>query len=69
MNELIYEKIGEVNSRAEADIIESFLETEGIDGVRLRIRLTFGLYNGIRSRPNICPQRAGGTGTRIVERI
>ena len=31
MDELKYEKIGEANSRAEADIIESFLEAEGVD--------------------------------------
>ena len=31
MDELKYEKIGEANSRAEADVIESFLEAEGID--------------------------------------
>lgn len=31
MDELKYEKIGEANSRAEADIIESFLKAEGID--------------------------------------
>ncbi|MBK7319651.1 MAG: DUF2007 domain-containing protein [Anaerolineales bacterium] len=31
MDELKYEKIGEANSRAEAEVIESFLEAEGID--------------------------------------
>ncbi len=31
MDELKYEKIGEANNRAEADVIESFLEAEGID--------------------------------------
>ena len=31
MDTMKYEKIGEANSRAEADIIESFLEAEGID--------------------------------------
>jgi hypothetical protein len=31
MDKLKYEKIGEANSRAEADVIESFLEAEGID--------------------------------------
>lgn len=31
MDELTYEKIGEANSRAEAEVIESFLEAEGID--------------------------------------
>ena len=31
MDELKYEKVGEANSRAEAEIIESFLEAEGID--------------------------------------
>jgi hypothetical protein len=31
MDELKYKKIGEANSRAEAEIIESFLEAEGID--------------------------------------
>ena len=31
MDKMKYEKVGEANSRAEADIIESFLEAEGID--------------------------------------
>jgi hypothetical protein len=31
MDELKYEKVGEANSRAEAEVIESFLEAEGID--------------------------------------
>jgi hypothetical protein len=31
MDELKYEKIDEANNRAEADVIESFLEAEGID--------------------------------------
>ena len=31
MDEMKYEKVGEANSRAEADVIESFLEAEGID--------------------------------------
>jgi len=31
MDELKYEKVGEANSRGEAEVIESFLEAEGID--------------------------------------
>jgi len=31
MDEMKYEKIAEANSRSEAEIIESFLEAEGID--------------------------------------
>ena len=31
MDELKYEKIGEANSRGEAEVIESFLQAEGID--------------------------------------
>jgi len=31
MDELKYEKIGEANSRSEAEVIESFLKAEGID--------------------------------------
>jgi hypothetical protein len=31
MDDLKYEKIGEANSRAEAEVIESFLKAEGID--------------------------------------
>jgi hypothetical protein len=31
MDKMRYEKIGEANSRAEGDVIESFLEAEGID--------------------------------------
>jgi hypothetical protein len=31
MDELKYEKVGEANSRGEAEVIESFLKAEGID--------------------------------------
>ena len=31
MDEMKYEKIAEANSRAKAEVIESFLEAEGID--------------------------------------
>jgi hypothetical protein len=31
MDKMTYEKVGEVNSRAEGDVIESYLEAEGID--------------------------------------
>lgn len=31
MDELKYEKIGDANNRAEAEVIESFLEAKGID--------------------------------------
>ena len=31
MNEMKYEKIGEANTRAEAEVIEGFLKAEGID--------------------------------------
>jgi hypothetical protein len=31
MNDMRYEKIGEANSRAEAEVIKSFLEAEGIN--------------------------------------
>jgi len=31
MDEMKYEKIADANSRAEAEVIESFLEAEGID--------------------------------------
>ncbi|MCE9647920.1 MAG: DUF2007 domain-containing protein [Chloroflexi bacterium] len=31
MSELKYEKIGDANNRAEAEVIESFLKAEGID--------------------------------------
>ena len=31
MDKMKYEKIAEANSRAEAEVIESFLEAEGID--------------------------------------
>jgi hypothetical protein len=31
MDELKYEKVGEANSRAEAEVIESFLKAEGIE--------------------------------------
>ena len=31
MDEMKYEKIAEANSRSEAEVIESFLEAEGID--------------------------------------
>ena len=31
MDEMKYQKIGEANSRSEAEVIESFLQAEGID--------------------------------------
>ncbi|MBI5944363.1 MAG: DUF2007 domain-containing protein [Chloroflexi bacterium] len=31
MDEMKYEKLGEANSRAEAEVVESFLEAQGID--------------------------------------
>ena len=31
MDNLKYEKVGEANSRAEAEVVKSFLEAEGID--------------------------------------
>ena len=31
MDEMKYEKVGEANSRAEAEVIKTFLEAEGID--------------------------------------
>ena len=44
MNELKYEKIGEANNRAEADVIESFLEAEGIDVALIEESVSYTSY-------------------------
>jgi hypothetical protein len=44
MDELKYEKIGEANNRAEADVIESFLEAEGIDVALIEESVSYTSY-------------------------
>ena len=44
MNELKYEKIGEANNRAEADVIESFLEAKGIDVALIEKSVSYTSY-------------------------
>ena len=44
MNELKYEKIGEANNRAEADVIESFLKAEGIDVALIEESVSYTSY-------------------------
>ncbi len=44
MDELKYEKIGDANNRAEADVIESFLEAEGIDVELIEESISYTSY-------------------------
>ncbi len=44
MDKLKYEKIGEANNRAEADVIESFLEAEGIDVALIEESVSYTSY-------------------------
>ncbi len=46
MDEMKYEKIGEVNGRWKAEIIESFLEAEGIEVELVQDSVTHYLYKG-----------------------
>jgi hypothetical protein len=47
MDDLIYEKIGEVNGRWKADVIESFLTAEGIEVELIQGAITHYVYKGI----------------------
>lgn len=44
MDGMKYEKIGEANSRAEADIIKSFLEAEGINVELIEESVSYSSY-------------------------
>lgn len=44
MDELKYEKIGEANSRAEAEVIESLLKAEGIDAELIEESISHSAY-------------------------
>jgi len=44
MDNLKYEKIGEANSRAEAEVVESFLKAEGIDVVLVEESISRSAY-------------------------
>lgn len=46
MDELKYEKIGEVNGRWKAEIIESFLAAEGIEVQLIQESITQSAYKG-----------------------
>jgi hypothetical protein len=53
MDELKYEKIGDANSRAEAEVIESFLEAEGIDVELIEESISRSAYAIIAARVEI----------------
>ncbi len=53
MDEMKYEKIGEANSHAEADIIESFLKAEGIDVELFDESITHSAYSVALARVQI----------------
>jgi hypothetical protein len=53
MDELKYEKIGEANSRAEAEVIESFLKAEGIDVELVEESISHSAYAVATSRVEI----------------
>jgi hypothetical protein len=44
MDKMKYEKIGDANSRAEADVIEGFLEAEGIDVELVEESVSYSSY-------------------------
>ncbi len=46
MDEIKYEKIGEVNGRWKAEIIESYLEAKGIEVELVQDSITHYLYKG-----------------------
>jgi hypothetical protein len=47
MDEIRYEKIGEVNGRWKADIIESFLASRGITAQLVQGAITHHIYKGL----------------------
>jgi len=53
MDELKYEKIGEANSRAEAEVIESLLEAEGIDVELFEESISHSAYSVTLARVQI----------------
>jgi len=53
MDGMKYEKIGEANSRAEADIIKSFLEAEGITVQLIEESVSYSSYAMPLSRVQI----------------
>ena len=53
MNNLKYEKIGEANNRAEAAVIESFLEAEGIDVELVEESISHSAYGFSTARVDI----------------
>ena len=53
MDELKYEKIGEANSRAEAEVIESLLEAEGIDVELFEESISHSAYSVALARVQI----------------
>ena len=53
MDELKYEKIGEANSRAEAEVIESFLKAEGIDVELVEESISHSAYTIAAARVDI----------------
>ena len=66
MDKLKYERIGEANNRAEADVIESFLEAEGIDVALIEESVSYFLCGSDGTHPNFCPQREVRAGTRTA---
>ena len=54
MDEMKYEKIAEANSRAEAEVIESFLEAEGIDVELIEESISHSAYAVATARVEIC---------------
>ena len=53
MDEMKYEKIAEANSRAEAEVIESFLEAEGIDVELIEESISHSAYAVATARVEI----------------
>ncbi len=68
MDEMKYEKVGEANNRAEADVIESFLEAEGIDVELIEESVSYTSYAVPLVRIQIfVPKEKYRAGTQIAQ--
>lgn len=68
MDELKYEKVGEANSRAEAEIIESFLEAEGIDVELVEESISHSAYVVATARVEIfVPKEKAGQALKLLK--
>ncbi len=68
MEKLKYEKVGEANSRAEADVIKGFLEAEGIDVVLVEESISHSSYAIATARVEIfVPKEKAKRALKLLE--